>query len=502
MLFATCAAAQIVEGTVVDSAAGSAIAGVTVQLFQDGYPWYTTTSDAHGHFLFDHVQNGVYTANYTSPDYEWDDMFRQPGGPQWITVTAGNLVKIEGHMMPMGHLMGRVLDAEGRPVAKAQVQVIGPGMQMILPTGADGRFDIHKFTFPGAYAVSAVPPEGFKPPAADAESGAARAWTRTYYPGVAEPEAAAKILLLPGGDVRDIELKLLAAAANPVRGVILNPEGKPAAKVEVALMGRAGALRATSAADGAFEFPAVVNGPWYLGAEADAGAVKLRAQQSIEMAGRPREGLKAQLHAPFKVSGKVVMDTPKGMTPPRGRPVDLTPASRPREFGFGRMDLLFRTPDDHGDFMLQPVYPDTYAISALSPPGYYLDAIRVGGAELASPEVEIASGPVSIEVMFKSNGGSVRGMVENCAGGGVVLVPQNAAMRWPNWIREERCDAAGRYEIAAVRPGDYYLLGIAKGPSTVFWNPEWNESLLPQAAKVTVRASEASSADLRAIAEN
>jgi hypothetical protein len=282
--------------------------------------------------------------------------------------------------------------------------------------------------------------------------------------------------------------------------VILNPDGKPAAKIEAVLRGRPGVLRATSAADGAFEFPAVVNGTWYLGAEAGAGAVKLRAQQSIEMAGHPREGLKAQLHAPFKVSGKVTMETPKGMTPPRGSPVDLSPAGRPREFGFGRLDLQFRTPDEHGNFILQPVYPDRYEISALSPPGYYLDAIRVGDAELAWPEVEIASGAVSIEVIFKTNGGSVRGTAENCAGGGVVLVPQDPARRWPNWIRQERCDAADRYEIAAVRPGDYYVLAMAKDPASIFWNLDWDDSMLPQAAQVTVRAGEASAADLRATA--
>jgi len=105
--------------------------------------------------------------------------------------------------------------------------------------------------------------------------------------------------------------------------------------------------------------------------------------------------------------------------------------------------------------------------------------------------------------VFKTNGGMVRGTVEQCASGGVVLVPQDPAMRWPDLIREARCDGApsgpGRYEITAVRPGEYYALALSGDGSTPFWTPKWDEALLSQASRVTVRPGEASSADLRAI---
>ena len=118
----------------------------------------------------------------------------------------------------------------------------------------------------------------------------------------------------------------------------------------------------------------------------------------------------------------------------------------------------------------------------------------VGGQDLARQEVEISS-DVVITVMYKSDGGSVRGKAENCALGGVLLVPTDSALRRPGFSKSGPCDAGGHYEIRAVRPGDYYALAFAgNGPVLAL-----DEALLTQAVKVTVRAGEASSADLRTI---
>ena len=53
--------------------------------------------------------------------------------------------------------------------------------------------------------------------------------------------------------------------------------------------------------------------------------------------------------------------------------------------------------------------------------------------------------------------------------------------------------------MTAVRPGEYYVLAIAASNASPFWDPRWDDAVLNQASKVTVRPSETSSADLRAI---
>jgi hypothetical protein len=73
---------------------------------------------------------------------------------------------------------------------------------------AQGKFEVQ--LMPGAYGLSVLPPPDLKPPEPEPE-GPILAWTRSYYPGVALPEAASKIVVLPGGEVADVELNLKTA---------------------------------------------------------------------------------------------------------------------------------------------------------------------------------------------------------------------------------------------------------------------------------------------------
>jgi hypothetical protein len=158
-----------------------------------------------------------------------------------------------------------------------------------------------------------VPPPSIKPPdpepREEPESARVLAWVRTWYPGVAVPEAASKIVLPPGGELASVELKLLALPAHAVRGLLLDPEGKPAPQAEISLVGFPLSLHVESKPDGTFEFPAVVDGKFYLTAEVESG-VRLRAKPWLEMGGHTQEGVKLRLNAPFTVPGKAVMERP------------------------------------------------------------------------------------------------------------------------------------------------------------------------------------------------
>jgi hypothetical protein len=266
-----------------------------------------------------------------------------------------------------------------------------------------------------------------------------------------------------------------------------------------------------------------------------AGGGKLRAGQWIEMAGHELKGVSLRLAAPFAVRGQVVVEASPGPPAPKLTSVALVPHAggierltgianwmiRPEiHFGpipgttlsgapqnevyeqadaflFAEEASIFVRPDADGKFTLPSVYPGSYRIVPLPPPRppYYLDAVRVGATDVAAAEVEISSGAVPIAIMYKANGGSVRGTVEKCASGPVLLVPQDPARHWLGFLRSARCDSNDRYEIAALAPGEYYALAFAgDGPL-----PELDDGLLNQAGKVEVRAGEATSADLRAI---
>src|SRR5207245_1299640 len=97
-------------------------------------------------------------------------------------------------------------------------------------TDPNGMFMVQ--VMPGAYELSVRPPEDLKPPQPEPERPAL-VWTRTWYPGAAQPDGASKIVVLPGGEIANVELKLLAIPTHLVRGVVLYPDGTPASNVKV-----------------------------------------------------------------------------------------------------------------------------------------------------------------------------------------------------------------------------------------------------------------------------
>jgi hypothetical protein len=184
-------------------------------------------------------------------------------------------------------------------------------------TDAHGTFEVQ--LMPGTYGLSVLPPPDLKPPEAEPD-GPLLAWKRTYYPGVASPDGASKIVVLPGGQTLDIELKLLAVPAHAVRGVVLYPDGTAAPKVRIALGEVLRSATVESKADGTFEFPGVPEGEWRCLAETQRGAVKLRAADSIEVTRHDLENVKLRLVAPLMMPGKVIMEVPMDGPAPRAGP--------------------------------------------------------------------------------------------------------------------------------------------------------------------------------------
>lgn len=103
--------------------------------------------------------------------------------------------------------------------------------------------------------------------------------------------------------------------------------------------------------------------------------------------------------------------------------------------------------------------------------------------------------PTPITIVYKTDGGSVRGAAEKYAGGLVLLIPQDPALQSLGFFRSARCDPGDQYEFTAVRPGDYHALAFA-GPGGA---PQLDDILISDAAKVAVHVDETTSADLRAI---
>jgi hypothetical protein len=514
-------AAQTVDGHIVNAVTGIDVPGVDVKLIKADKVAHSAITDPQGRFHFEAVEAGTYFAVYSARGY-WnipnllvdEDFDRQCGhcfqaerGGQPFQITAGDPVRLEVKMPPIGRLSGKVLDHFDRPVPNAAVHLrwgeswfcklpTCGGVSRQTKTNEKGEFAVTDLDVPGAWLLSAIAPASWKPPESDGDRRLA--WAQTFYPGVADPHLATSVMVRVGGDVSNVDIKLAAVPVHRIRGLVLDPRGNPTAKAAVAL----GTLTRTTAEDGTFEFDAVPEGDWRISATVDQAGSKLWSAQWVQSKGRDVDNLQLRLSAPFAMQGTVSMEVPDGAPVPKQPGVVLAFNAGPRAFSDKPAGaFLEATPDAAGNFQIQNVYAGAYLILPnAAPPQYYLDSIRIGGRDAIEPDVEIPSGAAQLAVVYKPGGGAVRGKVENCASGTVRLLPRDKSLRRQGFIFFAACDANDSYTITSVRPGDYYALAIAGDSPTPWYASTWDDdTLLVYAGLVTVRSGENTSADLHAI---
>ena len=167
--------------------------------------------------------------------------------------------------------------------------------------------------------------------------------------------------------------------------------------------------------------------------------------------------------------------------------------------GVGNSDVREGSIDDKGEFSVTHVMEGRYRIVPLlgdvsSMHSYYLASIRMAEREVLGESVELTATSPPITLLYKADVGGIRGTVEDCGSARVILVPQERALQgFGDFVRNGACDAGGHFEIANMRPGEYYAYAFDQQPP----NKDLAELLVNHAVRVTVRSGEFSGAALR-----
>jgi hypothetical protein len=481
---------QAIEGTVVNSVTGEAIGGASVQIENAGKSPYQTTSDAQGVFHIDGVPDGTYTAIAFKSGFLTiqDDAARRP-----FHVVAGlDPIQLKLSLIPRGRISGRVLDGDNHPVTGADVSLLqGTGTGQSGLTDASGSFSFD--VAPGAYLLSARPPVKLAPPPPVGDQH--YAWTKTWFPGVTETSAAQKILIRPGVELMGQDIKLGAVNAYSIRGRIHDSNGDPASKLTIQLSRAEDyqhAERTTvSGKDGSFEFVDISDGDWRLSSDLSGKDFVLRAFAAVTITGHDADDVDLRLNAPFSLPVEFFLETSDSTMKIPGSVV-LAP-----EWG-GASPASNRNKDE--TYKIDGLYPGRYRVNSLplAQSGYYLASITLGDQDILGKIVEFSPDSAPLKVVYRSDGGTLRGTVENCGNATIAIAPENPILQRGDVaaVRFAHCSEGGHFEIPNLRPANYYAFAFDQLDANTSNFLSSLPGLINKAMTVEVKAGQVSNIEL------
>jgi hypothetical protein len=428
------------EGRVVSAATGIGIAGADLTFSRAGAA-ASTRAGPDGAFTFVPPVTGrwllaaVSAAGFLPFAPEWGH------SPVQLEARAGQHVRgLEIHLAPAVELTGEVVDPEGRPVAGAEVRLLGTASEAaLLPvadrfvSGPDGRFT---FAAPEGTVLEATRP-GFLP--GRAELGPLERVNR-------------KVVIELGGR----HVAPLPAAA--ISGeVVLGPEGRPAEGALVSAtrmgprsVGDAPSAQSVTGADGLFTLRDLTPGRYRVAAHADG-----RAPASLRGILAGAEALRLELTAGSSLRG-CVRDASSGA------PVaPFTVMVFERRSALGRVaQRSLSVVEPGGCYALDDLTPGPAAV-VFSAPGYApseetrVDLPAAGGEAVVDGRL-VAGGRLTGRVIDDATGAPLAGAVLSVEG-----MLASAASTFPVLAGGES-DAEGRFALAGL-PRRFSLQVAAAG---------------------------------------
>lgn len=515
-------------------------------------------TDTSGNYQFTNLNPGTYRLTVSRQSYVQQVYGEtRPGARATpITLSTGqNLTKMDFHLIHTGVITGHILDENGEPMVRAQVEVLQKyyqdGQMELRAVGADSTNDLGQYRVfdlpPGRYYVKATPPQtltslrvqqvqflaasrygNVSAPVVMGESTAQPSGSGTtstgyapqFYPGGTSVAQASPVTLKGGDEVSAIDLTLLAVHTHAVRGTVSGTDACGGGRVvsmsnggtrtvrmrgNVILMGnsdvdggsrsfmRAGPINGET---GAFEITDVAPGSYFVSAQCGGN---LAATQPVEVGDADVTGISLALTPGVELSGTVKLEG------------DLASSvSNAQVWLEGQNGLMGNQPrsqiDSDGSFDFDAVRDGKYSVHMSSSCGQcYIKSARAGDADLLLNGLQISGGtaPSSIQIVYSSDTGTVSGTVTDtgdapAANIRVVLVP-DAPFRRSDRYRTAFTDSTGKYQIAGVPPGNYEAFAWEAIDDGEYSDPDLIQQFANQSEEIKVDENQTKNVDLKTI---
>lgn len=490
-----------IEGTVVSATTGAPLKKATVTLGSNKDLTVTTT--AEGKFKFENVEPDDYTIKAERVGYL--------EGPETVlTLKPGeNKTDFVVKLTPQGIISGRIVDEDGDPVVGARVAYIrwiAAGEKRFKleedsqDVNGEGGFTLTGLSA-GTYYLQALPDRllGGKPPSED--------FAVTFYPNSLDLTGAGTLTIVPGGEIRNLEIRMRKSATFRVRGKVSVPQG-PGVPSQLSLISQdsaemaMGTGKSAAIEKGEFQFEAVPPGSYILQSSSQVptgsteegtfswGSAHFFFRQPIEVSDRDIDDLTVSFTPAIDMAGRFHSD---GVTLSKTPSVMLVPELFPS----GRK--LKGEADSTGAFRIAQLPPDRFEVVVSNlPDGAYVKSIRQGAQEVKGP-LDLTAGGISdpLEITLAPDAAEITGILRDTKG---EPVPYWAVTLWTSDDQRDKSEITasdGSFTFKNLAPADYRLAGWSNIDSQI--KPAFRKLYESQATAVTVHEGSHETAEVKVI---
>jgi hypothetical protein len=428
-------------------------------------------------------------------------------------------------LTPQGVISGRVVDNDGDTCERCSVAIFtyfwkNGKRQPEYLEGGDDLDDRAMFRFAGLaagqYYVYAKPENFFEDerrvlPRQRLSPGP----VLTYFGDTTDVEHATPIILAPGQQISDLEIRLQNASVYSISGTVagletitLKSDGQwlPEPRQTYAWIRPKGSSDqlgdSTSSSvgkNGSFEISGVPPGIYELTVSQAGGSATL-ARTVVDISDHDVSNVLLQVMPLQSLSGKVEIEGDKS--------IDLSGTVLTCEDDRGNSTANVRIKPDHS-FMFVNLSPEKYTLHVwLEPKGTYLKAVAIQGVEFPGGTIDLTSGnSPPITIILSTHGARLQGHIEiDSAYGGnhsswkVVLIPDFAGhAQFELRSQTASVDQNGGFTVETIPPGSYKLYAFEKIAEDAWDNPDFLNQLQADAQTISLKADQSAQVTLSLI---